>query len=212
MLNIFGKRDWPAMPFEEIKKRSKILVIDDSDFAYLPLFEKDGYTVEKWDDIVDLPRLESGYYDLILLDIQGVGRDRSAEQGLGILRHLHAVNPAQIVIAYSNADWSLKYQEFFALANATLAKSGDYVEFKRTVDRLLKDRFSLAYYLQKIEALVGDDIPNRDKLRTLAQKAILNGRTETLELFLRKSSDRAEITSLVIQTAKFAIKLGSALL
>jgi CheY-like chemotaxis protein len=48
-------------------------VIDDQDFPYKELFERDGYTVTKWDDVHDLAQLESGEFDLILLDLLGVG-------------------------------------------------------------------------------------------------------------------------------------------
>ncbi len=32
-------------------KRARLLVIDDADFPYLSLFERDGYTMEKWADV-----------------------------------------------------------------------------------------------------------------------------------------------------------------
>jgi hypothetical protein len=34
---------WPELPLEDIQKRARILVIDDSEFFYLGLFKKDGY-------------------------------------------------------------------------------------------------------------------------------------------------------------------------
>lgn len=136
-LNLFKHPEWPVISLDEIKKRGRILVIDDTDFTYQQLFIRDGYTIDKWDDVEELSKLESGYYDIILLDIQGVGRNESEEQGFGILKHIHSVNPAQIIIAYSNADWALKYQTFFDLADAKLDKRQDYVDFKRTVDQQL---------------------------------------------------------------------------
>ena len=126
---------------EEIRKRARLLIVDDGDFFYLALFRKDGYNIEKWNDVTDLPKLESGYYDIVLLDIQGIGKKQSKDQGMGILRHLKKACPAQIVVAYSNADFSLKYKEFFDLADKVLAKQADYVDFKRAVDELLGSRF-----------------------------------------------------------------------
>ena len=41
------KKQWPNLAIEEIRKRARILVIDDSDFFYLQLFKNDGYTIEK---------------------------------------------------------------------------------------------------------------------------------------------------------------------
>jgi CheY-like chemotaxis protein len=103
MFDFFNKKtNWPSMKFEEMKKRARILVIDDKPFAYSKLFKNDGYNIEKWDDIKDLPKLETGYYDVILLDIQGVGTKQSVDQGFGILRHLRRENPSQIIVAYSS--------------------------------------------------------------------------------------------------------------
>jgi hypothetical protein len=78
------KQTWPETPFEEIKKRARLLVIDDDVFAYCELFKRDGYAIDQWSDVEDLNKLENGIFDLILLDIQGVGKTISpSEQGLG---------------------------------------------------------------------------------------------------------------------------------
>ena len=53
------KREWPSLSLEEIKKRSRILVIDDNEFFYLELFRNDEYSIDKWDDVEDLSKLET---------------------------------------------------------------------------------------------------------------------------------------------------------
>ncbi len=211
MFGFTRRRKWPELPFDEIKKRAQVLVIDDEDFAYKLLFNRDGYRLDKWDDIDDLPKLENGYYDLILLDIQGVGREHSHEQGLGVLKHLRAVNPVQIIVAYSNADWSLRYQEFFRMADATLAKGADYVEFKRTVDNLLKQRFSLGFYLDKIVSVLGDETGDPRHMRELAEKAILTGKTRDIEKALKIGVEKTELVTTVLSIVKSAITLAAAL-
>lgn len=123
------------MSHAEVVRRARILVIDDGAFPYKQLFERDGYTIQQWPDVTDLPALETGEFDLILLDLVGVGLAESADEGFGLLRHIRQTSSAQIVIAYSNADLSLKYQPFFRDADAVLHMTKtDYVEFKRTVD------------------------------------------------------------------------------
>lgn len=210
MLNFFRKKEWPEIPFEEIKKRSKILVVDDSDFAYLSLFKKDGYSIEHWKDIKSLPSLEKGDFDIILLDIQGVGKKQSAQdQGFGILKHLHQVCPAQIVVAYSNADWSLKYQEFFRMADAVLAKSSDYVDFKRVVDELLRKRFSMSFYLDRFVQLTGSHTQGDiAKLKKQATNAILSRSTNKLEDYLKSEIDNSKAVSLGIEVIKAAISIS----
>ncbi|WP_045157649.1 response regulator [Stutzerimonas stutzeri] len=188
--------------FEEIKKRAKILVIDDNDFAYAPLFSRDGYTIEKWDDIESLEKLENNYFDLILLDIQGVGQNESEEEGFGILKHIRAKSPAQIVIAFSNADWSLKYQGFFDLADRKLAKSQDYVEFKRTVDDLLIKRFNHNFYIEKIEKIQNLSPSEKTKIIQAAQSSMLSGKIEEVSAATRGiSKEDAQLVLTVVQTA-----------
>lgn len=188
--------------FEEIKKRAKILVIDDNDFAYAPLFSRDGYTIEKWDDIESLEKLENNYFDLILLDMQGVGQNESEEEGFGILKHIRAKSPAQIVIAFSNADWSLKYQGFFDLADRKLAKSQDYVEFKRTVDDLLIKRFNHNFYIEKIEKIQNLSPSEKTKIIQAAQSSMLSGKIEEVSAATRGiSKEDAQLVLTVVQTA-----------
>jgi CheY-like chemotaxis protein len=148
---------WPKITHADIVRRARILVIDDGAFPYKTLFERDGYTIQQWGEVTDLEALETGEYDLILLDLLGVGRAESSDEGFGLLKHIRQTSPAQIVIAYSNADLSLAYQPFFRDADAVLHKSKtDYVEFKRTVDRLLDEHFSLGFYLNRISLELGD--------------------------------------------------------
>lgn len=208
MISFFKKKSWPEVPLTEIRKRARLLVIDDAEFAYQSLFERDGYTIEKWPDVIDLPKLEAGFYDLILLDLQGVGREQSTEQGLGILRHLRRTVPAQITIAYSSADWSLKYQEFFDLADAVLAKGADYVDFKSTVDKLLQQRFSLGFYITRVQELVGQTVNEPERLDSLVRGAVLNGSPKKLQDYLYDKSTDPQTITRVLDVIKIAIGIA----
>jgi CheY-like chemotaxis protein len=204
-----GRLKWPEPAIDEIRKRARILVIDDQEFPYAKLFERDGYSIKKWDDVDNLTELEHGDHDLILLDLQGVGKAESAEEGLGILKHIRTRHPAQIIIAYSNADWPLKNQPFFRMADATLQKSADYVEFKEKVDELLQKRFSLGFYVSRIQLEMADhkaDLPALDKY---SRDAILLGRPDRLAKYLRdKVTDTAAIDR-VLQIANIAVGIAN---
>jgi CheY-like chemotaxis protein len=191
---MFDKRaPWPRPTFEEIRKRARILVIDDQDFPYQPLFARDDYNLTKKDDVTNLSELEDGSYDLILLDLQGVGTKESADEGLGILRHLREVRPAQMVIAYSEAMFSLEAQPFFKVADGVLQKSADYLTFKAKVDELLRARFSLGFYVQRITDESALPEKERTQLRRLAEEAILTGKIGKLTKFLRHNVDEKTI-------------------
>ena len=209
MFSFFQKKKWPKLELDEIRKMARILVIDDNEFAYQKLFENDGYSIEKWNDLDDLSKLEKGYFDIILLDIQGVGKDYSKEQGLGILKHLHEVCPSQIVIAYSNADFSLKYQDFFKMADAVLAKADDYVQFKRTVDSLLGQSFSLGFYVNRIEKLISPYTNDSVKIKKLSEKAILQNNPDLLKGYLDQQVDNKDTINIVLQMVQIAIGIAA---
>jgi len=210
MFSLFKKaKTWPETPFEEIKKRARLLVIDDDIFPYGELFKRDGYAIEQWRDVDDLNKLETGAFDLILLDVQGVGKAISAsEQGLGVLHHIRKVAPAQVVIAFSSADFSLKYQDFFRLADATLSKSADYVDFKRKVDELLRERFSLGFYVNRIIQAADAPPADRAKLEKEAQEAIMTNKHASLKTYLWDKVTNKDNIEVVIKIAKIATEVA----
>lgn len=203
------RREWPKFSHEEILKRARLLVIDDSEFPLIKLFKKDGYTITKWNDVKELAQLETASYDLILLDLEGVGRSLSDDQGFGILKHIRATNPTQLVIAYSNQDWSLEYQPFFEEADATLPKTKtDYYEFKRTVDRLLERRFSLDYYVERAQEELQDYSAAAPKARDKVRRAILSGNGERLAKYLNDHVDDRVVVDRVLQVTQIAVQVG----
>ncbi|MGH9307712.1 MAG: hypothetical protein ACRD0I_12635, partial [Acidimicrobiales bacterium] len=200
-------REWPKVDHGEIVRRSRILVIDDGDFPYLTLFERDGYTIQQWAEVTDLRPLETGEFDLILLDLRGVGRAESADEGFGLLKHVRETSPAQIVVAYSNEELSLEYQPFFRMADHVLAKTSDYVEFKRTVDRLLGERFSMGFYVSRITTELGTHAAEAPKAIEKAQRAIRTGNIEPLRKYLSRKIGEGVTVDRVIAIASVAVQV-----
>lgn len=198
---------WPSLSLEEIRKRARLLVIDDEEFVYKSLFENDGYVIDKWNDVENLSKLEDNYFDIILLDVQGVGSALSADQGLGILQHIRERAPAQIVIAFSNADFSLKYQTFFERADAVLSKGADYVEFKRKVDGLLVQRFSLGFYVNRISAAIGNHIEDQERLERETRKAILRNRPSDFRKFLLDKITDPKTLDIAVAVVEVGVKV-----
>lgn len=202
-------RDWPKWSRDEITKRAKLLVIDDSEFPLIKSFRKDGYNASKWSDVKDLSQLETDAYDLILLDLEGVGRALSPDQGFGILRHIRETNPTQLVIAYSNQEWSLEYQPFFEEADAALPKTKtDYYEFKRTVDGLLDRRFSLDFYVERAEDELGESRGLAPKAAEKVREAILAGNATKLREYLQGRVDDKSAVATVVQITQIAVQVG----
>lgn len=188
-----------------------MLVIDDQEFPYRKLFQRDGYTVEKWNDVKNLTDIETGRYDLILLDLKGVGRKESSDEGLGLLKHIRSSCPAQLVVAYSNSEFPVDAQPFFRMADEVLPKTADYAEFKRTVDALLDERFSLGFYLRRIENELADYAGELPKLSSKAERAILSGKLDVLADYLRRVEDTkaVERATKIARVALLVLKIWS---
>jgi len=209
LLRARRQRSWPKLATEDIVKRARLLVIDDAEFPLIKSFRKDGYNMEKWNDVRDLGSLESDSFDLILLDLQGVGRGHSPDQGFGILKHIRETNPAQIVVAYSNEEWPLEYQPFFHNADAVLPKTKtDYYEFKRTVDSLLAKRFSLDYYVERAASEMHDYAGAAPKAPKKIRAAILDRKSDDLADYLKARIDDAHTVERVIQVVQIAIQMA----
>lgn len=200
---------WPDLSRDQIVQRARILVIDDHEFPYRKLFQRDGYSVDKWNKVSDLSALEGGKYDLILLDLIGVGLKESADQGLGVLRHIRSAAPGQLVVAYSNADHPLSSQPFFDLADGVLAKTADYVDFKRVVDELLEKRFSLGFHVERIEKAGAEYSREVPRLGKLARAAILARSTARLRRYLVKRVQDPAAVDRIINLTALAISIAN---
>jgi CheY-like chemotaxis protein len=200
-----GTRSLPRPTLQQIVDRARILVIDDEDFPYGALFRRDGYNVTKWHDVTKLPEIEQGKYDIILLDLQGIGKKISKDQGLGVLRHIKQVRPTQVVVAYSNADWPVEYQPFFDLADDVLPKSADYVQFKQSVDELLQEHFSVGFHLQRLDAELERLGANDWWSRRVIRRAVADGELSKVRRTLKRRNVDDESTQVIIGLVQIAV-------
>jgi len=136
----------------EIRKRARILFIDDEDVPQIKILIAEGFSIEHWKDIENnLNKLESGDYDIIFLDIAGVGERYSREGAIGILKDIKKCNPAVIVIAFSGQKFDIEQTKFFKLADDVLKKDAGPLEIKTKIEEFLKEKFSVTFYWGKIK-------------------------------------------------------------
>jgi len=156
--------DLPVQPFDEIRKRARILVIDDDEKAFpYKLLQKEGYNIQYWPRVDELRDLESGAFDVIVLDIYGVAsKDISTNDGIGVLEHIKKSNPAQLVIAYSGQKYDFSQAAFWKLADDYLGKPSSLIDCKERIDALLKQNFNpLHYWNAVIDALSHAGVPEK---------------------------------------------------
>jgi CheY-like chemotaxis protein len=152
------------VPFDEIRKRARILVIDDDEQAFpCKLLKKEGYNVEYWPIIERLRDLETAEYDLIVLDIFGIAsKEVSKNDGIGVLEHIKKSNPAQLVIAYSGQKYDLSQASFWRLADDYLGKPSSLIDCKEKIDELLKKFFTPKHYWNALEnVLISSGVSNK---------------------------------------------------
>jgi len=171
---------------EVLRKRAKILVIDDQALPAQRLFQRDGYHFERWSQIKNLSQLTDGYYDIILLDLQGVGLNESPDlQGLGILEHIKQSNPSQTVIAYSAHTQRISLRSLIDMADAVLDKDASYVKYKETVDTLLRERATPGYFIAAINRELGPKAALVPKVVPKTLRAFRKGSVGSLETYLK---------------------------
>jgi len=153
------------LEFDELKRRTRIIVIDDEDNFPISLFVSDGYSIEKWDSVSDYGKLESGYYDIIVLDIKGVASHISDDDGLGVLESIKRTNPAQIIIAYSQHSYDLSKARFWEMADETIVKPSDFLKIRTIINELINTQFKPERYIETFERLLQENhISDKERL------------------------------------------------
>ncbi len=138
-------------PLPELRRRTRIVVIDDEPDSFpVALLRKEGYAIEQWEAVENMSDLTDGKFDIIFLDIHGVAKHLSEEDGLGIIEHVKHLQPYQIVVAFSGDSYDLSKNRFFAMADDTLAKPIDVAKCKELVDRLIEAKHRPDYYWGRI--------------------------------------------------------------
>jgi CheY-like chemotaxis protein len=186
LASMLNQSDGLTLSIEQVRKQARVLVIDDHVFPAERTFSRDGYHFERWSSVKNLSQLTDGHYQLILLDVQGVGLAESPEkQGLGVLEHIKKTNPAQAVIVYSSDVYSVSSSKFIVLADAFLDKSSSYVDYKDEVDRLLLAQASPGYFIARMNQQLGESATRVPKAVRYAVKAFRKGDARVLSNYLK---------------------------
>jgi len=143
-----------SLDFEELKKRTRIVVIDDENTFPVKLFKNEGYSIDEWPKVEDYSKLQSGFYDIIVLDIKGVASHISIDDGLGVLESIKHYNPSQIIIAYSQHSFDLTKSKFWEMADEKIAKPSDFLKMKRIIDDLIATKFNPKRYINSLHSML----------------------------------------------------------
>ncbi len=199
--------------FKELKKRTRIAVIDD-DTNSIPVdaLKEDGFSIDTFTkiDIPLLNKLKNGDFDIIILDIKGVVDPQIIkDDGLGVLHYLKEHNPMQIIIACSSNKFDPTQCMFFNLANNVLDKPITFVECQEKLEQIITENMSLesrwsalSKYLQTIQ-IPEHEIHNIEK--QLINK--LQGKKISLEKILQHLDTHAPAYNLGMQALNLIFRL-----
>lgn len=195
----------PSINLEEARKRARILVIDDDPAAFpLSGMENEGYTVRHWSEVKSYQELESGEYDIIVLDIHGIAPDLPGNSGVAVLEHIKRYNPAQIVIAFSGKKYDIKQGAFFKLADDVMMKPAYLMECKQKIDDLLRSRFSVGHYWAALKFELEKRGVSHDRIKNLESEIVAAAKANkapdeyTLEKTLKTTKEVVTIVSTIV--------------
>ena len=136
------------IPTSERIKRIRIVVIDDEKTTFpFSVLEEEGYSIDYWPDVKNLNKLEEGFYDIIILDIGGIGIELDEEnEGIAVLKHLKKRNPAQIIVAYSGQSYESTKIPFFQLADQYVPKPTSAIIWKEILDDIIETKITISHY------------------------------------------------------------------
>ena len=184
MFEFFSKKytfnDIPLSDINDLKKRIKIVVIDDNKDSFpIETMQDFGFTLEYW-KIIDsnkLKRIEKNEFDIIILDIEGVVEtsELGEKDGLDILKSLKNKNNKQIIIAFSGSTYDVSKGEFWKITDDFLKKPINAFDTKEMLEEIILNNYSINNLINQLKQIINKQIDNQkdiEKLETIIVKAI----------------------------------------
>ncbi len=123
---------------ENIKKRTRILFIDDEDFEYGEVLTAAGWNFSQIKEVYDLDAENIKCADIIFLDHLGVGNVLTPqENGLGLLDAIKKKYPKKIVI-FCSAHTGFGLDKKLQLADDWVPKSSDAIVYIQKIEEWSK--------------------------------------------------------------------------
>ncbi|NOK07688.1 hypothetical protein [Corallococcus exercitus] len=147
------------LPRAEVLRRGRVVILDDEAPEMIADIRRQGVAVDHWTSTADpsFGRLESGFYDILLLDYGGIGRNFGQDEGLDVLRHLKRVNPALKILAFSSRTFDASKSDFFRLSDGVIRKDAGIREMMEQLETHLARALTPATYHKAICTTLGID-------------------------------------------------------
>lgn len=147
---------WTDPGIDDLKKTSKILVIDDEDLPHYNQLTLRGFAVERWQtvDAKKSPTIDSTY-DLLILDVRGIKDHFGATDGIDALPMIRRDNPwIPIIIFTAHMDAQKeKIEKAEKFSQGTEGKNLPFTDFEERVTYWLQQTRSRDYALATLKRL-----------------------------------------------------------
>ena len=115
LISIIGIRQLPD------RNSTRIVVIDDAPFPYLEILQLHGFNIVQIQDVDSLDTISP--YDIILCDVQGVGKKFHKEfQGAYLVKEIRKKFPFKYIVSYTAYDNDARYTALLKNADESIIK------------------------------------------------------------------------------------------
>ena len=110
------------------RDKYRIVFIDDQNPPLIKAIEKHGFDLTHFQDISNVNEIKK--YDIVICDIQGVGKSFGSEfEGGHLIKEIRLNYPLKYLIAYSGKSFDMRYNQFFKLSDNVAMKQADITDW-----------------------------------------------------------------------------------
>lgn len=170
--------------FDAIKFKARVALIDDEEVTHVERLKNDGYNISHFPDIKNIDDFIRKKYHVVILDIQGIGKDLSPQsEGWGVLKYLKTEFPHIVIIMFTGAEWSItKYKDQASLADDFIGKDLEFLDFKAKLDSGIRKAFSPAFHFEVERKKLSAEINNAQTFEKISEILHRYGRNRTKAL------------------------------
>lgn len=199
-INIVKKRN-----IENLRRKVRILVVDDEDFSIIDTLKTRGYDIYKKNDIT-YP-IETEPFDIVLLDIKGIAsKFASPMEGFGFALEIKKRYPQKIVISFSGTS-DAKINERLNEINGFIYKDTDIDTWCSRLDGYIKKYCDVNYQWECIAGKMKSDGIEDNIINTLKDCFIDGYENNTFDDFSRTFMEHVNNAKFLMETLNLLVSL-----
>ncbi|HMG16869.1 MAG TPA: hypothetical protein VK590_15540 [Saprospiraceae bacterium] len=131
----------------------RIAIIDDQKIGLIKSLRQHSYRIDHFNDVINFDVLAK--YDIIICDIQGVGKSLGSKyEGGHLIKEIRNFYPLKYIIAFSGKSFDVSYNKFFRLCDDVMGKYVDVTSWTMCLDMAMKNINNPIYIWNKTRHLL----------------------------------------------------------